>query len=71
MLADFMLLGGGIALLLLTLLGFWAAMPKAGAPPRSFIGGTAEPLVAVAITAGFVLGIGLAVAGIVDMAFAR
>jgi hypothetical protein len=67
MLNDLMLLASGLAMLALTFFGFWVAMPRAEGPPRAFIGGTAEPLLAVAITAGIVLGIGLVVAGVVDI----
>lgn len=71
MLGDFLLLGGGLALLTITVLSFWAALPKEGAPPRQFIGTALEPLIAVGITAGLVMGVGLMVAGIVDLAVVR
>jgi hypothetical protein len=68
MLEGFFTIAVGAAIFVVTLVFFWMAMPRPSGPPRWFIDGSWEAMVAVALTSGLILGVGTLAAGLVALA---
>ncbi len=71
MLENFIMMSAGLVVLGLTLFSLWISLPRADGPSRWFIGSNLEAMISVAITTGLVLGIGMMVAGFMQMAGVR
>lgn len=71
MIQDFLIATAGLAVLIASFVTLWLCRPRTGGGDRWFAGTAHETTLALAITSGLVIGLGMLVTGLLSTAGAR